>query len=262
MIGFAAVLSISAISLGIAYFGFEHVSTAVASYRNSVTEADLARNIDRELIAYRAAARYFVVSGKDEDAKTAQAAEANLKEAIDRSIAGTKNAARQDGVKKLAAEFKNFTDTFAEILKVKQDNEYLTKNAFSRSEMSLDYKLDDLASVAAEVGLQDVEFQAKHVASQFQSFKIFSSTFVVSSDQTAATSTLSRLSFLENQIKGIPSSNEKVAEVLKEVNALLKSYREAFGKMVENKKTIDDLVTQMSSGWTQRRTRSSATPNI
>jgi methyl-accepting chemotaxis protein len=246
MIGFAAVLSISAISLGIAYFGFEHVSTAVASYRNSVTEADLARNIDRELIAYRAAARYFVVSGKDEDAKTAQAAEANLKEAIDRSIAGTKNAARQDGVKKLAAEFKNFTDTFAEILKVKQDNEYLTKNAFSRSEMSLDYKLDDLASVAAEVGLQDVEFQAKHVASQFQSFKIFSSTFVVSSDQTAATSTLSRLSFLENQIKGIPSSNEKVAEVLKEVNALLKSYREAFGKMVENKKTIDDLVTQMS----------------
>jgi methyl-accepting chemotaxis protein len=246
MIGFAAVLSISAISLGIAYFGFEHVSTAVASYRNSVTEADLARNIDRELIAYRAAARYFVVSGKDEDAKTAQAAEASLKEAIDRSIAGTKNAARQDGVKNLAAEFKNFTDTFAEILKLKQDNEYLTKNAFSRSEMSLDYKLDDLASVAAEVGLQDVEFQAKHVASQFQSIKTFSSTFVVSSDQTAATSTLSRLSFLENQIKGIPSSNEKVAEVLKEVNALLKSYREAFGKMVENKKTIDDLVTQMS----------------
>jgi methyl-accepting chemotaxis protein len=94
--------------------------------------------------------------------------------------------------------------------------------------------------------LQDVEFQAKHVASQFQSIKTFSSTFVVSSDQTAATSTLSRLSFLENQIKGIPSSNEKVAEVLKEVDALLKSYREAFGKMVENKKTIDDLVTQMS----------------
>jgi methyl-accepting chemotaxis protein len=246
MIGFAAVLSISAISLGIAYFGFEHVSTAVASYRNSVAEADLARNIDRELIAYRVAARYYVVTGKDEDAKTAQAAEASLKAAIDASIAGTKNAARQDGIKKLATEFKNFADTFAEILKVKQDNEYLTKNAFSRSEMSLDYKLDDLASVAAEVGLQDVEFQAKHVASQFQSIKIFSSTFVVSSDQTAATSTLSRLSFLENQIKGIPSSNEKVAEVHKEVNALLKNYREAFGKMVENKKTIDDLVTQMS----------------
>src|SRR5262249_61081137 len=41
-------------------------------------------------------------------------------------------------------------------------------------------------------------------------------------------------------------TNEKVAEVLKEVNALLKNYRDAFGKMVENKKTIDDLITQMS----------------
>src|SRR5262249_48109255 len=108
------------------------------------------------------------------------------------------------------------------------------------------YKLDDLASVAGDAGLQDVEFQAKHVASQFQSIKIFSSTFVVSSDQTAATSTLSRLSFLENQIKGIPSTNQKLAEGLKEVNALLKNYRDAFGKMVENKKTIDDLITQMS----------------
>src|SRR6516225_11499990 len=94
MLGFAAVLAISAVSLCIAYLGFEHVSYAVASYRNSVAEADLARNIDRELIAYRAAARYFVVTGKDDDAKAAQAAEAKLKNAIDRSISGTKNQAR------------------------------------------------------------------------------------------------------------------------------------------------------------------------
>jgi len=38
------------------YLGFERVSTGVASYRNSVSEADLARNIDRELISYRALA--------------------------------------------------------------------------------------------------------------------------------------------------------------------------------------------------------------
>jgi len=69
MLGFAAVLAISAISLAIAFFGFEHVSAAVAAYRTSVAEADLARNIDRELIAYRAAARYYIVTGKDDDAK-------------------------------------------------------------------------------------------------------------------------------------------------------------------------------------------------
>ena len=53
MLGFAVVLAITAISMGIAYLGFERVSSGVTSYRNSVSEADLARNIDRELISYR-----------------------------------------------------------------------------------------------------------------------------------------------------------------------------------------------------------------
>jgi hypothetical protein len=48
-----------------------------------VSEADLARNIDRELISYRALARYYVVTGKEDDGKAALAAEASLKDAID-----------------------------------------------------------------------------------------------------------------------------------------------------------------------------------
>jgi hypothetical protein len=48
----------SAVSMGLAYLGFERVSAGVASYRNSVLEADLARNIDRQLISYQALARY------------------------------------------------------------------------------------------------------------------------------------------------------------------------------------------------------------
>ena len=72
MLGFSVVLAISAVSMGIAYFGFERVSAGVSSYRNSVSEADLARNIDRELISYRGLARYFVVTGKEDDGKAAR----------------------------------------------------------------------------------------------------------------------------------------------------------------------------------------------
>src|ERR1035437_4020479 len=80
MLGFAVVLSVSAASMGIAYLVFERVSAGVVFYRNSVSEADLARNIDRELISYRALARYYVVTGKEDDAKAALAAEASLKD--------------------------------------------------------------------------------------------------------------------------------------------------------------------------------------
>ena len=69
VLGFAVTLAISAASMGFAYLGFEHVSEGVAAYRKSVTEADLARNIDRELLAYRSAVKYFVVTGKEDDDK-------------------------------------------------------------------------------------------------------------------------------------------------------------------------------------------------
>jgi len=68
MAGFAIVLAISAFSLGFAYLGFERVSAGFASYRNGVSEADQARNIDRELISYRLLARYYVLTGREDDA--------------------------------------------------------------------------------------------------------------------------------------------------------------------------------------------------
>ena len=107
ILGFAVTLAISAASMGIAYFGFERVAEGVASYRNSVSEADLARNIDRELISYRSLARYFVVTGKEEDGKAALAAEASLKDAIDQSMKGTTNPARLEQIARLAREFQN-----------------------------------------------------------------------------------------------------------------------------------------------------------
>ena len=45
ILGFAVVLAISAGSMAFCYFGFERVSAGVGSYRSSVSEADLARNI-------------------------------------------------------------------------------------------------------------------------------------------------------------------------------------------------------------------------
>ena len=81
MFGFAVVLTISAASMGFAYLGFERVSAGVASYRNGVSEADLARNIDRELISYRALA-----------AKTLSTESTRLRDELDRFMANIRAA--------------------------------------------------------------------------------------------------------------------------------------------------------------------------
>jgi hypothetical protein len=57
MLGFIVVLGISAINMGVAYFGFERIAAGVQSYQGIVAESDSARDIDRELVAYQLLAR-------------------------------------------------------------------------------------------------------------------------------------------------------------------------------------------------------------
>ena len=246
MLGFVAVLAISAASLGIAYLGFEHVSEAVASYRNSVSEADLARNIDRELISYRLLVKYYVVTGREDDAKAAQRAEASLKDAIERALSGTRKPARLEGLKHLSDEFKNFAETFAEILKVKRESALITQNQLTRNANMLRYKLDDIASNAAEVGLPAVELGAKQVTAQFQAMVALVNTFVINSDQTVAASAQARLKFVENSLHAISATDDKIAAGLKETAGLLGEYQQALAKVVENAQQIEDLLTEMA----------------
>jgi methyl-accepting chemotaxis protein len=246
LLGFAVVLAVSAASMGIAYLGFERVSAGVATYRNSVSEADLARNIDRELISYRALARYYVVTGKEDDATAALTAEADLKDAIDQSMRGTTNPTRLDQVTRLAREFRTFTKIFADILKVKRDIALVTQNQLARSGNMLRYKLDDLPSNANDAELSKIEFGAKKATAQFQTATALANTFVVNSDQTVAASALARLKFVENSLQAISSTDEKIVQGLKEASGLLEEYRQALGKLIENSKSIDGLVAEMA----------------
>src|SRR4051812_33834730 len=127
-LGFAVVLGITALSMGFAYLGFERISAGVVAYRTSVSESDLARNVDRELTAYQGLVRYYVATGKQDDAKAALAAEAGLKDAIDQLVKATATSARADKVNRLADEFRAFAKIFADTLALKTASGDLTVN--------------------------------------------------------------------------------------------------------------------------------------
>ena len=246
MLGFAVVLAISAASMGFAYLGFERVSAGVDSYRRSVLEADLARDIDRELISYRSLARYFVATGKEEDGKAALAAEASLKDAIIASMKSTTDRGRLEQIAKLEREFRAFTKIFADIIKVKDESARITQNQLTRTGNSLRYKLDDLPSNADDAELQVITLGSKKVIEQFQAVTALANTFVVNSDKTVAASALARLKFVENSLKAISSPNEKILEGIKEVSGMLEEYRQSLAKLIDNSKEIDELTQEMT----------------
>ncbi|HEX9209774.1 MAG TPA: HAMP domain-containing methyl-accepting chemotaxis protein [Bradyrhizobium sp.] len=246
ILGFAAVLVISAGSMAFAYFGFERVSLGVGSYRTSVSEADLARNIDRELLAYRSAVKYFVVTGKEDDAKAALDAETGLKTAIDQAVKNAKTPARLDGLNKLAKEFSNFSATFAQVLQAKRDSALLVQNQLTRNANLLKYKLDDIGNNASDSEAQAIEFGTKQVNAQFQTASSAATNFVLTSDQAIASSALARLKFVENSLGAVYSMDDKIVAGLKDAKGLLGAYREALEKLIANAKMVDDLVTEMS----------------
>ena len=246
ILGFAVVLAISAVSLAFAYFGFERVSEGVGSYRSSVSEADLARNIDRELLGYRSAARYFVVTGKEDDAKAALDAEASLKSAIDQAIQNAKNPARLESLNKLAKEFSNFSATFAKILQAKRDSALLVQNQLQRNANLLKYKLDDIGNNASDSEAQAIEFGTKQVNAQFQTASAAASNFILNSDQAVGASAMARLKFVENSLGAVYSMDDKIVVGLKEAKALLSAYRDALEKLIAKAKLVNDLVTEMS----------------
>ena len=246
-LGFAVVLAITAVSMGFAYLGFEHVSAGVAAYRASVSESDLAQNIDRELISYRALARYYVATGKEDDAKAALAAEAALKEAIDQSMKNTTNPARINQVTRLGREFHAFTKIFADVVKSKRDSELVSQNQLMRSGNLLRYKLDDLPSgVEDDSALAAITLAAKKVAAQFQTAMALANTFIVNSDQSVAASALARLKFVETALEAIPTGEEKVTQSVTDAKVQLEEYHKALTKLVDNAKEIDELSIEMA----------------
>jgi methyl-accepting chemotaxis protein len=246
MLGFAVVLAISAASMGFAYLGFERVSDVVDAYRRSVQEADLSRDIDRELISYRALARYFVVTGKEEDGKAALEAEARLKDAILTSMKGTTDRARLEQVAKLEREFRTFTKIFADMLKTKDESGRIARDQLARTGNSLRYKLDDLPSNAEDEEMPLITLGAKKVTEQFQAAIALANTFVVNSDQSVATSALARLKFVENALKAISTTNAKILDGIKEISGMLEEYRRSLAMLVGNAKEIEGLTQEMT----------------
>lgn len=243
-LGFAVVLGITAISMGLAYLGFERVSDGVVAYRDGVRQSDLARNIDREMVGYEARARYYVLTGKDEDAKAALAAEARLKDAIAESLQGATRPAQREALTRLSGEFATFAKLFADIVALKTDSALVVQNGLTRGGLNLRYKFDDLVSAASDREDLSAELGAKRAAEQYAGAMTLANTFAINSSVPVADNALARLKFVENSLNIVKADGE-IAAAVNEIFTMLGEYRQALVKLSDNVKAIDAKVATM-----------------
>jgi methyl-accepting chemotaxis protein len=256
MLGFLVVLGISAVNMGVAYFGFERISAGVDAYHGIVAEADAARTIDRELTAYQLLARYYVVTGAEADQAAARAAEGELAKAIEHAtrVAGADN---RGSIVALSENFQEFTKLFAKVTEIKNDNAMIAANQLLRAGNFLRYKFDDLADGAIIAGLPSMHSTVKEMATHSAAITANISNFVAKPEKAVANSANARMQMLKNSFASLQADDEKLSARIREIAEQLAAYQAAFGKFVENTAAIDALGAKMgeaASAITQQAT--------
>ncbi len=250
-LGFGCLLILSAISMGFAYVGFGRIATSVAASRAGVAEADLARNIDRELISFRESVRYYVITSNDADAETAQAAQARLKAAIEQAKSRTTDPDRLARIGELAKQFETFAATFTGTLKAKQEYATIAENRVIAKATALRYKLDDIASTAGDAGLGALQTRVKDVATQLIATSALLSTYARKPEPATAASATARLKFLKAAFASIPAKGHEAAErKLAEAMSDLSDCTTSFADLVAKAELIDRLGGEMMSAAT------------
>lgn len=250
-LGFGCLLIVSAISMGVAYFGFGRIAASVAASQAGVAEADLARNIDRELISFRELVRYYVLTGNDADAEAAQAAEGRLKTAIDHAKAGTTDPERLARIGELAKQFETFAATFTGTLKAKQEYATIAENRVIAKGTALRYKLDDIASTAGDAGQGALQTRVKDVATQLIATSALLGTYARKPESAAAASATARLKFLKAAFASIPAKgHEAIERKLADATTDLSDYTTAFADLVAKAELIERLGGEMMNAAT------------
>jgi methyl-accepting chemotaxis protein len=244
-LGFALVLGISTVSMGLSYLGFERVSAGVVSYRNSVSESGLARDIDRDLTSYQGLTRYYALTGKEDDAKAALAAEGRLRKVIDRSIKITTDPARLDRITRLDGQFRIFAKVFADIVTVKSASMRLAQKLTLDGSM-MRSKLEDMAEAAKDAGLAGVEFDISQITPRYLALTALVNTFLTDPNHLGAASAMSRGKFVENSLLAISTTDETIVADIKQTLGMLTDYQNAFATSAENSQSIDKLLVEMA----------------
>ncbi len=245
LMGCATVLGISAVSMGVAYFGFERITAGMASYHDIVAETDGARDIDRELAAYQLLVRYYALTGTVTDETAARAAETELGKAIKRASSAASAGNRQK-ISALTGKFDEFTKLFAQVVALKVENAELASNQLLRLGNFFRYRLEDLADTAALAGETSFQSSVKEMAMQSAAVTANVGNFIVRADPAVSNSASARIQLLKNGFASLAQSDEKITVKVKEISEQLTNYQAAFMKFVQNSAKVDELTDKMN----------------
>lgn len=252
MLAFGIVTVLFVLNLGATYMGYGKIMEGEKAFRVSVTAANVARDLEREMTTYQLLSRYFALTGAEDDAKAALAAQAAVKTAIKNSTAHAQQGDQQNAMLlasalELSSQYEDFARLLARIIALKAENAQIAQNQVVRTGTMLRYKLEDLSDTAALAQQTSLQTSVSDITTQLISASATANTFASKPDMSVAGGALARITFIQKTFGGLQSDSDSLKAKMTEITGMLETYRVAFSKLIENTKVITGLVVDMNT---------------
>ena len=143
-LGFAIVLAITVGISVMAYVTFGSIENSFQTYSQRVSVVGIARDIDREFLAFRRFVREYAVTGDQADIVVAEKGRVVLSGIVSNALAQIKNPERLARTKELSAKFVLYSADFNKLVELRRDLDKVSKDVLDPTGLKLRTTIEEL----------------------------------------------------------------------------------------------------------------------
>jgi methyl-accepting chemotaxis protein len=240
--GFIVLIMVGVAAMG--YFALTGVGHDFETYAQRVKVVGIARDVDREFVAFRMHVRDFAASGHPENAEKAKAARPGLVAAIDAGLAEMKNPERHATMAKIKRDFDAYAENVDRMVALRLDQSAQVEKVLDPAGKKARLDVDALIKEGAAAGNSNVMILGNAAMEQLMLARLDANKMLARHDadaKTDAEEAFAKLDALLEQI-GKVSMTAEGRRLHEQVSGTVNSYHEAFNKAAAESHEIDALV--------------------
>ena len=244
MIGFAAVLALTAILAVMSYRGFGKVSEGFGAFNQRVKVVGIVRDVDRGFVAFRRFAREFAISGDEALIAEARKRQEVLAKDIKRGFDEIKNPERRAGMVELNSQFEQYSKNFDKLVALKQEQNKLTKEVLDPLGLKSRAQIEELQVMAAtKAGNSNTMILAGEALKQLLLARLNVNKLLGRHEPNSAEGAEKALAALKTAMAAFGAAivSDEVRKVFTDVSANVEKYTEAYHKAAHNAHEVEVL---------------------
>ena len=247
-LGFACVLALTVMSSGAAYFAFKDVESRVHDYTQRVEVVGIARDVDREFLAFRRYVREYVATGSEQARETGLKRRDSAQAAITRGIETIRNPERLARMKSIGEQVNAYAKDFDRLVGLWREQDRLRDSALDPLGDRLLADAERLQAEAGRAGGAAVSALASDVARRLSLAQLNVAKVFGQHEEVAAEAARKAVDKAFGDLDGALSAfraaspGDEVRRDFAGLEAGIASYRDTFAKVAAEDQAIAALL--------------------